>query len=322
MEELLEILPILNVAASKHDFPVYAQYIHSEGGKVRTCDGSAFIQMDCELPFEGDTNIFVLSDILKRVKNPTVSTDEDNIYIESGSFKTKLKITDVNFPQIEEPNSEDIEITEPILNKLKLATKFLGSDIYSYVFIGEGVIVSSDKERVFMSSSETADKPIGVDKRIVSLLDGGHLLGVAENRSTVVKFPEGYGIFVVDPIERYPVGKIKPFVNKTKDTAFELFNVAVVNDALEKLSPIFFGDKQPVLNIKNEDGVTVFTAESIINGKSTVEYETKVGTYVEIDINPNLFRDIPISFDVYYNNNYDDRLYLTDGESDIILLGE
>lgn len=322
MNRLLELLPILNVGSSKHDFPVYAPYMHSAGSEVYTCNGSVFVKVDCNMLFTGDTNIHVLSSILNKASEPEISVDDNYIYITSSGFRTKLNIVDVNFPIIDEPEIDSIEVTEDLLDKLKLASRFVGSAMYAYVFIGNGYIASSDKERVFLTRYETGDEPIGVDTKITSFLQEGYELGVAQTKSTVVKFPSGYAIFTVDPIERYPLKKIAKFVNRTAKGSTMLFNMAVVADALEKLAPIFIGEKQPVLTISNAD-TTMFTAESIVNGISVVEYEgAQSNVQFELDIDPRQFRSIPISFNVYYNEEFNDRLYLAEDNIDLVILGE
>ena len=69
MKDILQKLQILKIGALNKDYPVYAQYLNSKDGLLQTCNGREFVQVECELPFDGLVNIFVLESVLSKVED-------------------------------------------------------------------------------------------------------------------------------------------------------------------------------------------------------------------------------------------------------------
>ncbi len=325
MEDLRTYLPLLMFGASKDYYPLFAQYLHSDGMSVQTNNLDRFVKVEniC-LPFEGDVNIFVLGDILSKVKDFEMSlVDAEVLRIKTNTVSYNLNVGDFDFLSIDKPEVEMFDVNEDLMGKLKIAQRFLGNDsIYKYIYLDSGKVISTDTNKLFVSPCSLGlQKPLGIDSSLFKILREDLKIGESDG-SVVVEFDRGYIISTSEYMDDYPASKIESFLEKTKRSDLvRICNVAAVKDAIDKLSPIFFGESSNLITLDFRSPKLKIKAESEMNGVAEIEIESSDSVDVVMMVDMNLFKPIPLSFDLFAVPEYLDRLYLTDEESEIILMG-
>jgi len=99
--------------------------------------------------------------------------------IRDGNYKTSLVIDDIEFPEM--PEIENLELIglEDVYEILKDAIKFVGSGLYSYIYLCNDCILATDKSRVFSHKLDLSlSQVVGIDKQILSALGENCKLGV------------------------------------------------------------------------------------------------------------------------------------------------
>lgn len=324
MEELLEAMPRLLLGASKAPTPHYAQYLFSDGEKLRTCNGDVYVELDISLPFTGCINIFVLDKLLKSIdiSNLEIGQDGDKLAVRAGNSHTLINISNLKWPTIPDVDIQDnILITEDMYESLKLSLQFTGDNLYSYSYIDNDHIIATDSGRIFIKKGKYGLKyPLGINKGLFSALDVGVSIGRYEHNVKVM-YDDGIMISTADLIENYPKDKILDWaINYTKDT-IKIGNVALLRDAVSKLSHIMFSEKVQSMFVDAGKDLLIVSAESIINGSSEVEYDLDNEVdHSFVSLNMNYVKNIPLDYDFYMKKGECDGLYLTNDESIIILM--
>jgi len=319
MKNLKEIIPLLKLGTSNSDYPLYAQYLHSDGESVETCNDDVFIHLKYPLPFSGDVNLFVLDGVLKASPNDIETIiGKGKIVLKTASIASTLNIFNMPFPKLEKPDVNFVDVTEDLLSALRLAMFYTSSSeaLYSTVFLCAKYICATDKYRLYFKEIDiNLDSPLSIDKTMLSVLTDNCRIGSAEGK-VVVEYPDlgGYAIFSAYSADSYPAGVIQTTVILDTTKLQKLCNILVLQDAVNKLTPIFFGEKIPIIAISNKDKQISVVAESMINGKATFESESKLEDEFELSINSTFFKNIPIDFDVFISKEHTNKLYLTDGE--------
>ena len=328
MKDLLEKIKILKVGTANSDYPVYAQFLYSKDGVLQTTNGKDFVNLEYDLPFEGLINLYVLESFLKQVDDIDkleFYQDNDSVFLKAGVLTAKLNMLPKersSFPEIKFPSlSEKFEITEDIMEQLETAFKFVGNNIYGYVYIGKEGIISSDMYKAFMFENEFQIKnPIGLSKKMLPVLKPGVKIALSEGNVVVFLNEEDFVIFSdLYSMESYPYEKVFNFIKKSR-SGVELCNILPIRNALDKLMPILHNEKLKLINMcSSENNIMDISAISEINGTSNYRIKVLTGKEFDISMDASNIINIPISFDLYLSDN--DRLYLNDGESEIAVLG-
>jgi hypothetical protein len=327
--EILRNLAISKIATTKKDYPICGSYVVSEKGKVVSSDASSYISLDATFPFEGAVNIFVLESLLNKCSGDMeLEQQESEIKIKFDNINTIINIgIGISIPSLSCPDVSKVSLTPEIISNLKTAVKFVGKDnLYQNVYFGDGILCATDRERVYLYKDETINSvPVMLSPKIISLLTETIQLGSIKG-AIVLSWDKteetgaGYGLFSTTQVSGFSTDKIIKFVDNSKENLKFLCNFAVLKDALDKVKVMCVGEEDPVLQIKNEEGRLEITGGSYLNGFMKASYESGLKEKFEIELSFNLFSSISIDYDVYINLNQQDKLILTNGQSDIILM--
>jgi len=323
-EDLMGYLNLLKYGVSKNDVPFYANYIHSQGGKLLACNDNVHVSLNVSLPFIGSINFFTLDGFIKQFKEGIFdfdTMDEKLVVTCTENSKIKLNIMDMKLPEvILERDSEDILVTENLENQLKLASKFTksGADLYSYVYFGDGSICGTDTQRVLHSQYETGNFKTLLDRNTCFFLKGGYTL-YKSGANLVVSFPNelGFAVFTSSInyiIDNFGIRKILSFVEKhrAKD---KLCNVAYLVDAVKKVSPILFRETEHNVLLENRGKRLEVKMESSLYGTATTIIDSSLDRELDLIIDSIQLQHIPQEYNIFVPDiaslslNY---LYVTD----------
>lgn len=337
ISELLEVLNLAKIGASKDVIPMYCQYVCIEDNKIITCSEDTFVALNYSMPFdfEGCINIFVFIDILKSINKVgvevNIKVEDDKLVISTDSYETRIPYLNketLNFPIQEKMDIQEnyIEIDNELLYILELAKLFTGANKYSYIAIDQNGVCSTDTSRVFLNSKSLnqVQKIIKIDKKVFLMLESGCHIGVDENNNIVVERKDGYMIFTTD-LEEYPIDEIRQFsYDKINSAINKVCNFAVLSDSIQKLTPILQGESKSRIDLINENNKLIITSDSQFNGTTKLEYKTKCDKECMITLDLKYLRNIPISFDTYMKEGRSDFISLRDEaiNSHILILGE
>lgn len=332
MQGLSKILNILKLGATKETYPTFGSYLISDGETVRTWNGRIYVEMNYKAPFIGATNIYILENILKNItENARVNQSATTLFIEDQNVNAKLEIIEnVDIPILEKPDVKTIEITDEILDDLSLANGFVGGAEheakYQYIFMGDSFICATDRSRVFIKSIPKIETSISLDKQMLNSLIIGARLG-SDRKNVLIDYSTGFMLAQTHIVSDLPVEEIANYVNECSKGVKEICNMAVAQDAIKQISPIFYGEKDIDIKISTqggEDQSVIFSAESTLNGYIDAEYETEMDEEFEILMNPSYFKNIPIDYNIFANPELESvkRFYLTNGDAEIVLLGK
>ena len=316
-----ELLKVLKVGTARSDFPTYCKYINFQENYVLTCNGSEFVEVDNKFPFLGAVNLYVLENILKNCSTAQINQKDSMLVIEDGDFKSSLLIDDIEFPEPPEVNAEFVEVSDELLSTLKTAIDYTGEGILSYVFLHGNKVMATDKHRCFLHKGELDVKsPLGINRKILSVLSSGCRVGVYNN-NTVVAFDGGRIIFQTALLDNYPEEKIISVVESTKTNIQMVCNVAVLQDAVTKVTPILFEEISDFVLLKNKLNKLVVSAESAVSGVATMVIDSQIEDKFKLAMNHKFISGIDFDFDVFFDWENSNRLYLTNGNAEIVLMG-
>jgi hypothetical protein len=329
MKDILQKIQMLKVGALNSDYPVYAQYLNSQDGLLQTCNGKEFVQVEYDLPFDGLVNIFVLESVLSKVEDledMEMYQDGDKIYIKCEAFKAKLNMLDRNyckFPYLTFKKFDSyVILTEELIETIEKAFNYIGSNIYSYVYINNKAIIASDMQKAFMSPVELDLKfPIGVNKTIIPLLSPGTKLGLSNDNIIVYYDEHNYAIFSgLIPIKDYPADKLSEFVVLSRSDT-QLCNMLPIMSAIHKITAVLHNEKLKMINFNhNGSGIMSVSTTSEMNGIS--DYQVNIGNDIDkFNINMDLNHINKITSDYYMYKSINDRLYFNNGIDEIAAIG-
>ena len=322
MKELNKYLSVLSSTASKSDYPFYAQYLLSKDGYVITCDGLGFTRVNCKLPFEGCINFFVLKSILSKVSDSAIFGQKDNtLEITDDSYKTSLNIITIDIPEVDKPKIDVIEVTPQLLDILKLSSRFTGSDILSNIFVCNNFICATDETKLFYHPMETSISTVGLPKQIFSILTSTDCKLGAFNNNILIEFDGGYSVFTSSIMDYYPSQDILTFVNTINESKIELCEMSQLKNAIDKLSPIFFGESTQVVDILNKSNKLIVSAQSSVHGKSEIITTSSLKDKFSMRLNSSQLNAIPLEYKVYISEKKGDMLLFSNEESIIIVRG-
>jgi hypothetical protein len=337
MKELIKYLPVLKLGCSNAEYPVFVQYVHSNGkiicsyngGFLSNIDG-IFVQIKQPLSFSGDLNVFVLDDIIKNIGNNFDYEIKDNkLIIQQDTFQTEILIVNCSFPEVPLPEVEkQFNLTADLYNDLKLANKLSFSDksILSYVILDNNNIASIGLDKVFYKklNLNTDFDPILINTRILSVLNPSieNMYIGSTNNNVLISYDNVEIFFEVDNFSEYPLQQLINFVNESNNNLVKLCNMSYFNEAIKKLSPIFFGESRRLFQLSNINDFLYFTAEVQLNGTAEYSCKSEYGDNFIMNFDMDTFKGIPIEYDVFINPELNDRLVLCNGNSYIIVKGK
>jgi hypothetical protein len=315
-------------SVSKEAYPLYASYITSDPGSIRVCNNSSYIQINKSLPFKGSTNVFVLMSLLDKMPDEGVEYKftKTDLAISYPGFSTKLNVVDLNVPKLELQNEEFVDIDSTLLSILGLAKKFTGKDdIAKNVLVAKDGIYSTDNYRAFIYNKDidVGDDLLFLDNKIISVLEEGFGVGISHNNNVGVTFPGGFGIFTTEPVRFYPNNKIRNFMLSLKKNNTYLCTSEQMQECMDKLSPIFFGESKKMVTIESNDSKVFIKGASRMNGEARIFLtESSSDLDLNVAITIESFKDIPLTHEVYASkvDNFGTCFYTTDGDCEIAFL--
>ncbi len=323
MKELINLLPLLKIGASKEPYPVYAQCLNSTGSQVQTCNNNVYVSLDCRLPFKGTANFFTLNGILEKLAERDFSSNvkEDKILVKTNNSQYSVSLLNLDFPQKEAPEIDSVDLDEDLLQQLRIASKFTGKEIYSYVYLFSDGILATNTTRMFYKQIKIPNikKPVAINTKILSTLFDGCAVGSDENNNTVVFYPNGFAVFTVDNISYYPAEKILKFM-ETNEERQVLCNILALREWFDSITPIFGMDKANYISVKKEGKKLVLSAESAASGEAVMVQEVECTNDFRFLMDAGMLKDCPSSFDVKVGTGNLDRLVLSDGDGGVVVL--
>jgi hypothetical protein len=314
-----EELKILKLGVTNDDYPYYGQHINFSD-KIQSCNEKVYVEFnDNPYPVEGCINFHVLNNVLNNCETPQISQDLNLLKVEDGNFKTSILIDSLDFPQHTQLNIDFVEVDSEFLNLLKTANKYTGDGLLGYIYIDKNYIVSTcNKEKIFYAK-HTLDimNPIGINKKIMSVISEGVEVGTSAH-NTVVQFAGGKVIFKIALLDNFPVHEIVNIV-ENKPPVQKLCNIAILQDAVKKVSSILVNERVKNVYLLNRDKKLEVKAESITNGVSRIEFESEVVDEYDMCISSGFLSGVDLDYNVYVSKN--NLLYLTNGKSEIVLVG-
>jgi hypothetical protein len=278
--------------------------------------------------FKGYLNIFILEEILNMVAEDAsfnFSEKESLLKVNSGSFKTVLNVVrDMGMPVIESPDfTNSIELDEEMINLWKYAISYVGRDSLSPLYIDSDGICATDGQRVFLSSDGyNIDGKLSINKKILSFLKDGYRIMSDQKGNINIAFPNGFAVFSTDSLELFPHQRIRSFASDSLSDRKFIFNVAVLRDCADKISPIFHGESENYCELFNKNKEMKISAFSPVNGNAEVVVNTELADDFSINFNLKFIRNMPLEYDVYTNLEKQDRLiFENDKGINIIMLG-
>ena len=323
MRDLIKYLPVLKMAASKENYPTYAQYVHCGDRFVSTCDDVAFVKVDFDMPFRGNVNLFVLETILKTLPDEyKLETDQDTVKVVTKKTQYVLNIADLPFPELDRPDAEKFVIDEGNLEILKTSVNFTGVSEYENIYLDKDGLISTNGQRLFIYDQENIlETPIMLNKKIISNLAVGYSIGVGDNGNVVIDFPDGYALFTTPHYSTYPAENIREWASKALPNTKPLINVGEFKDLLAKVNPIFFGEAKRFIHIENHARSLEITGESPFNGKAAANCKSDLKETFVMDIDADHFATVPNEYDLHVRVGTNDRIAAKNHVAQILLWG-
>ena len=209
-------------------------------------------------------------------------------------------------------------MTQTIARRRK--TQRRSSDIIlSNIFINNSFICATDEAKLFYYPIETSISTVGLSKQIFPILTSTNCRLGAFNNNILIEFDGGYSVFTSSIMDYYPSQDILTFVSTINESKIELCEMSQLKDAMDKLSPIFFGESIQVMDILNKGNKLIISAQSSVHGKSEIITTSSLVTKFNTQLNINQLRAIPLEYKVYISNVKNDLLLFSD-EATIIIV--
>lgn len=324
MRDILKFMNILKVGASKDNYPLYCQLVNIENNKVRTCNDETYVELNLELGDVGNLNIYMLENILKMLPDEhEISTKGDSVFIKTRKSNYQLKLMDVTMPTFSNPTIDTVDLDEGLISILKLAQKFTGSSEYENIYMDYNGILATDTQKLLMYDNNLKiEKPVILTKKVISSLKENCKIGSDINDNTVVKFYNGFAVFVVPHYSTFPSERIRNWVNGIFDDNKDLIDVIDFREMLKKVFPVFVGESKRIINIKNNNFNFEINGKSSINGEIRTTGKSKLEDNFEININSDLFSSMPDDYTLRIKPRINNQIMASNGIANIVLIGE
>ena len=320
------LMNILRLAVDK-DFPVYSQYLHSTGKRLQTKSRDNTVDIEAEMPFVGCVKFSVLDSICKMSEHVEFQVVDDFLQVSYGDATAQINIDDVGVPKLPELSADFIDLDEETVNVIKLAAKFLGRGLYSYICMTNEAIFATDKTRLFFHqfSGVGVENYIAINAKIASLLDPSYRIGM-NNNSTIVDLGIGKVEFSMDDLSDYPHKNIWEYVDRSAQDAIGICQSEELLSAVRKVTPVIVDDTEQVVKLSNKDNTLEVSALSDDVGSSSVILPSLSDEELTLKIGVNVIASLSKGYDVAFakdDNGVVNRIYATSevNKSEIILMG-
>ena len=323
MKRIFENLKYLKLGTSTSDYPIYSQLIFSKDGNLYTCNGTEMVCIyDSDLDLgDGAINFHVLENYLKMYEGEIDNCElkDDKLIIRKGNLKTDLNVSHINLPKIEVGDVDTVSITEEVLTILKNSLNFVGSGILEHVYLDDKCICATDGARVmFTEHSDYFGQPVGISKKILSVLNVGDKIGVKDH-NVVIYFKSGFAIFTADKMESYPIKKIKDFVSTSFSNTLELCNLSNLREAFLIVEPVLFRETKRLVAMSHKNKLLSIKASSI-NGEAETKIETVFDKEFQLTFDITMIRGVDTDYDVLISDVADKLLLTNNLKTNIILM--
>ena len=328
MKDLIEILPFLKYGVDKKSYPIYASYLSSVGSRVKVCNDIFYIEADAEVPFYGNVNFFVLESVLKTRENlECIDSDTIVSLTDNKNFNSKLPKMPLDFPELNRPNLKYLVLSREMIESIKLASLFTGTDMYSSVMLFEKGIIASDKLRMYYNPIDLdLESLVSLNKKVIqfiSLLAEKYTIGLSEKEVLCIDFGRGYALCPPETNTEYPYTKIVEFVNSLSQSVTDLCKVDELLKALKDASPVFFGETSNAVFLDNDNRGLDVIASSPLNGEIKVGLESLIQKQFKTQFQASMFKSIPSDYVVSIDPENPNKLFLKTAfdKSSIVLMG-
>lgn len=318
MKELLSLIPLLQKASSNTVYPLTSKYIVSTGEKTITYNGEALIVLDYELPFVGGVNIYVLSNILKNLSEDFLfDVDGNKLQFTDGNYHGSLIIDQFDLHDIQEvlERYKDVELiglTEKVIDAIKCALKFTGSEDNKYVILKNDLIFGTNGKKLFYNQNpiiNTVDR-ILINSKVASMLDTTCQIGTL-NDNTVIKFDKGLMIQTNTSIYKFNMAGVLGFIDSlTNKELNSICDFKNIQDGVNKLFPMSIGEGAFNVEITVGDIGILITYVSIANGVAKYKIDKMCDYIGDTIISGNDLKSI---------QDKDYKLFIDSGRGDLIL---
>ena len=309
-EDLMGYLNLLGYGVSKNDVPFYANYIHSQSGKLLACNDDVYISLNIQFPFIGSVNFFALEGFVRQFQEGIfdLNTVGEKLVVKcTENSRIELNITDMKLPEIVlEKDSEDIIVTRELESLLKLASKFTKSktsvELYNYVYFGNDSVCGTDTQRILYSEFKSGNLETLLDRKVCYLIKEGYSIQ-RSGTNLVINFPNELGFAVFTSpinymINNFGIKKIQLFVNNHR-AENKLCNVAFLVDAVKKVSPILFRESDYNVLLKNGDKKLEVKMQSPLCGTATTIIDSFLDRKLNLIIDSTQLQYIPQEYNIY-----------------------
>jgi hypothetical protein len=335
MDDLKNSVALLKVASEKRIFPLYSSYMSSKDGKLRTTNDHNYMCLDHDIGYDGDVNIYLFDAILNKLDvQASIIKEKDELIITSEGYQSKLTTLDTGFPEKDMPDCPMTEIDEAFVNNVLMASKFTAREIdgwKAYVCVDQDNIygMSLYSAPVFHSTHNlNIPETLGLSRKVVQTLAPGTSIGISDG-NLVVKYGElGFGIFSCLPMKDYPTTALLDFVNISKREATSVGFVSELSNAVGRVVPIFHGEAQNVVILKNKadtpDGpVLNIYGASMYNGTSQVDLPNTCDVDFSMHLSVPKLKSVPSHYTFGYRvKENKGQLVCIHNNNTIIVLGE
>ena len=334
--EVREAIKILKTTASNKTIPMFAQYVQSDGGSLKTSNGYDYTELSCESNFVGAVNIFVLDAAIEKIAS------FDDVVIELNSIDAPVLVRgrntgaviqvvsdDMDFPIVAMPDVEYFDVTEDLMNLLRRAfLKGSIDSIYNYTYLGNERIVATDGSKINCVDigylEHTPIHPMLLSDKIISVLKPGYKMGV-DDYKIIVDMPDndGYSIFTTDQPSKYPCETMVSLISNSLSKTSYICNVAHILKGVEMASAVNIGEKQKHVNIiKSGDMLRVYAVSSV-NGSSNNYIEwiySEIKDFSLINISVDRFNKLSLDLDLYINPEDTSRMVFTSDDMTCLMV--
>ena len=323
---MINVLNKFNLVCKNSEYPIYAPFLHSEGGILYANNGTSFLKVNCKTEFEGNINFFNLYPAIKNLSYYTIEQKKNKLHITSDNFQTDLKMLNrLEVPNILLPDIPFYTLSEDIIQYIKYAFNFTSpSGDNEYVYVSHNYIYGLSNNRLFLANLDTGiNTRFFISKDVLPFLIKDCQINI-ENNNIFIKYSDldGYSSIKVPQIYESKLDTIKDYIQRTENGAFFLCDVSFIKDAISKVDHIFLNEKEKNISFENKDNKLIIYANSNINGVASYEIESGIGEEFKLEIDSTLFNFVPLSYKVYVNLNNLDRVLLKDNNNKITFLSK
>lgn len=335
-------LPTLKVGSENKVYPIWAAYLSSGGGQVKTASADSYICLDIDLGFKGDVNIYLLEGMINKlgIENLELSNKDQDLLVQSSGFESTLMCIDSRLPVKEMPicdmyNTEG-ETNSKFIDDLRLAYKFAATDgSHSHVMLTKEHIIaqSETSDPIFLARHDLSiTKAVALTRNSINATGNISALGFTDDNNVVYEFGDyGFGIFSTYNIaDQKKTDELATLVLTAyqQATMNEICEVGELRENTSKVLPIFYGERQNLVLMSNamrgDNTVMNIKGQSMYNGQADLDMPTSCSSEFTILYDIQNLKNIPSTYKLGYvhNENKTDEIVCYSGNKIIVTEGE